>query len=73
MAGGASKVGQDQPGEGRQAAKAAGDGGLVPYQVNREGWARHEEKIGSSIPEDLVREINVAIAHIQRLGHAPMA
>ena len=46
----AEEIGQDQAAERRQPAKMAGDGGLIPQQVDREGRGRHEEQIGPAPP-----------------------
>jgi len=42
--------------------------GLVPQQVDRERRGGHEEKIGAAVPDDLVREVGVAVPRVQRLG-----
>ena len=61
---GAEQVGQDQAAKRRQPAKMAGDGGLIPQQVDREGRGRHEEQIGP-VTDDLVREVmGVAILRV---------
>jgi hypothetical protein len=46
-------VGQDQAAERGQPAKTAGDDGLIPQQVDRDGHGRHNEQIGPDT-DDLV-------------------
>jgi len=47
--------------------------GLVPQQVDRERRGGHEEKIGAAVPDDLVREVGVAVPRVERLRSAPHA
>ena len=65
----AEEVGQDQAAERRQAPKVAGDGGLVPQQVDRERRGGNEEEVGA-IPDDLVRNVGVTVFRVKRLGSA---
>src|ERR1700694_3178141 len=47
---GPEEVGRDQAAERRQAVEVAGDGGLVPQQVDQERGGGDEEEIGPRSP-----------------------
>ena len=64
---GAEEVGQDQATERRQPVQLAGDGGLIPQQVDRERRGRDEEQVVPAVTDDLVREMGVAVTRVERL------
>ena len=61
-------VGHDLAAERRQALQVAGDGGLVPQQVDWKRRGGDEEEIGPAVTDDLVREVGVAVPRVARLG-----
>ena len=66
----AKEIGQDEAAERGQPVQVARHRGLVPQQVDRERRGGHEEKIGAAVPDDLVREVGVAVPRVERLRSA---